>query len=147
MGIYSCRYLVVCIHNWSRFRSAKTLNWTSFKDEYVIYTLQSEFGFNDNICPRSHDQFFVFKRVSKPFFDLSLRLAAEFPRSRRLRMHVDFNKDENVFSYPYYRNTLLGLVQEESKISDAARKVILRQGKPYKKCITRTGFESVLSPV
>ncbi|KAI4941938.1 hypothetical protein J4E91_010488 [Alternaria rosae] len=75
----------------------------------------------------SHDQSFVFKRVSKPFYDLSLRLAADFPESRRLRMHVDLNEDENVLIYPYYQHTLLGLLQEDSKISDAARKKILRQ--------------------
>ncbi|KAF1355930.1 kinase-like protein [Lizonia empirigonia] len=75
----------------------------------------------------SHDQSFVFKRVSKPCYDLSLRLAADFPESRRLRMHVDLNEDENVLIYPYYQHTLLGLLQEDSKISDAARKIILQQ--------------------
>jgi serine/threonine protein kinase len=76
---------------------------------------------------RSQDQSFVFKRVSKPFLDLSLRLAAEFPKSRRLRMHVDLNEDKNVLIYPYYQHTLLGLLQEDSNVSDAARKKILHQ--------------------
>jgi serine/threonine protein kinase len=65
--------------------------------------------------------------VSKPFFDLSLRLAAEFPESRRLRMHVDLNEDENILVYPYYQHTLLGLLQEDSELSNAARKKVLRQ--------------------
>ncbi|KAI8941750.1 hypothetical protein NX059_002954 [Plenodomus lindquistii] len=75
----------------------------------------------------SHGQSSVFKRVSKPFYDLSLRLAADFPESRRLRMHVDLNEDENILIYPYYQQTLLQLLQEDTKISDAARKKILRQ--------------------
>jgi serine/threonine protein kinase len=65
--------------------------------------------------------------VSKPFYDLSLRLAADFPESRQLRMHVDSNEDEHVLIYPYYQNTLLGLLQEDLNISDAARKKILQQ--------------------
>jgi serine/threonine protein kinase len=65
--------------------------------------------------------------VSKPFYDLSLRLAADFPESHRLRMHVDYNEEENVLIYPYYQHTLLSLLQEDPNISDAARKKILRQ--------------------
>jgi hypothetical protein len=42
------------------------------------------------------------KCVSKLFYDLSLRLAANFPKSRQLRMHADFNEDENVLIYLYY---------------------------------------------
>jgi tRNA A-37 threonylcarbamoyl transferase component Bud32 len=42
-------------------------------------------------------------------------------------MHVDSEEDENVLIYLYYQHTLLGLLQEDSKISDAARKKILRQ--------------------
>ncbi|KAH6687104.1 kinase-like domain-containing protein [Verticillium dahliae] len=38
----------------------------------------------------SGDESFVLKRVPRPFYDLSLRLAAEFAGSRRLRMHVDY---------------------------------------------------------
>jgi tRNA A-37 threonylcarbamoyl transferase component Bud32 len=36
-------------------------------------------------------------------------------------------KNENVLIYPYYQHTLLRLRQEDSSISDAARKKILRQ--------------------
>jgi hypothetical protein len=49
-----------------------------------------------NEC-RSGTESFVLKRVvSRPFYDLSIRLAAEFTGSRRLRMHVDCNQDEGV---------------------------------------------------
>ncbi|KAF7671333.1 hypothetical protein GT037_010658, partial [Alternaria burnsii] len=75
----------------------------------------------------SHGQSFVFNRVSKTFYDDSLRLAAGFSESRRLRMHVDSNDEENLLIYPYYQNTLLKLLQEDPEVSDAARKKILRQ--------------------
>jgi serine/threonine protein kinase len=42
-------------------------------------------------------------------------------------MHVDLNEDKNVLIYPYYQHTLLGLLQEDSNVSDAARKKILHQ--------------------
>jgi len=58
---------------------------------------------------------------------MSLRLAADFPESCRLRMHVDSNDEEKLLIYPYYRNTLLRLLQEDPEVSDAARKRILRQ--------------------
>ncbi|KAJ8106331.1 hypothetical protein OPT61_g9608 [Boeremia exigua] len=75
----------------------------------------------------SEGQSFVFKRVSKPFLDLSSRLAADFSKSCRLRMHVDLNEDENILIYPYYQHTLLGLLQEGLNVSDAARQKILRR--------------------
>jgi hypothetical protein len=42
-------------------------------------------------------------------------------------MHVDSNDEEKLLIYPYYRNTLLRLLQEDPEVSDAARKRILRQ--------------------
>jgi tRNA A-37 threonylcarbamoyl transferase component Bud32 len=42
-------------------------------------------------------------------------------------MHVDVSEDEEVLIYPYYQHTLLGLLKEDSNISDAARKKFLRQ--------------------
>lgn len=74
----------------------------------------------------SQDQSFVVKRVSRPFLNLSLRLAAEFSASRRLRMHVDCNEEELILVYPYYKTTLLDLIREDPNISDKARKTILR---------------------
>ncbi|KAJ2907246.1 kinase-like domain-containing protein [Zalerion maritima] len=46
---------------------------------------------------------FVFKRVPRPFYHLSLRLAAEFAGSCRLRMPVDCNQGEGVLVYPYFQ--------------------------------------------
>jgi serine/threonine protein kinase len=76
---------------------------------------------------RSQDQFFVSKRVSKYFYDRSLSLAADFPASRRLRMHVDCNEEESVLVYPYYRSDLLALWQEDPDMSEAVCKIILRR--------------------
>lgn len=58
---------------------------------------------------------------------MSLRLAADFPESRRLRMHVDSNDEEKLLIYPYYRNTPFKLLQEDPEVSVAARKKVLRQ--------------------
>jgi serine/threonine protein kinase len=96
-----------------------------FRAEYVIQ--YHTWDFAQQSWFRSQDQSFVFKRVSKPFYDLSLRLAADFPQSRRLRIHVDSNENENILIYPYYQNTLLGLFKDDTNISDTARKMILRQ--------------------
>ncbi|KAL1794595.1 hypothetical protein ACET3X_006411 [Alternaria dauci] len=74
----------------------------------------------------SHDQSFVSKRVPESYYDVSLRLAADFPHSRRLRLHVDSNDEEKLLIYPYYQNTLLRLLQEDPVLSDAARKKVLR---------------------
>ncbi|KAF1840645.1 kinase-like protein [Cucurbitaria berberidis CBS 394.84] len=74
----------------------------------------------------SGDESFVLKRVSKPFYDQSLRLAAEFAGSRRLRMHVDCNQEECILVYPYFRSTLLALIKEDPDFPLAGQKTILR---------------------
>jgi len=56
-----------------------------------------------------------------------MNLAADFPESRRLRIHVDLSEDEHVLIYSYYQHTPPGLLQEDSEISGSARKKILRQ--------------------
>ncbi|KAK3385633.1 kinase-like domain-containing protein [Podospora didyma] len=58
-------------------------------------------------------QSFVFKRVPRPFFELSLRLA-------------DDNQDEGILIYPYFKDTLLALIKKEPDLSLAGRKKILR---------------------
>ena len=65
--------------------------------------------------------------MSKPFYDLSLRLAADFPKSRRLRVHIDTNEDEDILIYPYYQATMLRLLQADMNVSDVARETILHQ--------------------
>ncbi|CCF38662.1 protein kinase [Colletotrichum higginsianum] len=72
-----------------------------------------------------HNQFVV-KRVPKPFYNMSVRLAAEFAGSPRLRMHVDCNHDESVLVYPYYKCTLLSLIQNDPEFPTLERKKILR---------------------
>ncbi|KAI1395214.1 kinase-like domain-containing protein [Hypoxylon fuscum] len=74
----------------------------------------------------SGNESFVFKRVPRPFYDLSLRLAAEFAGSRRLRMHVDHNQEEGILIYSYFRSTLLGLIQDDPDFPPVERKKILR---------------------
>lgn len=74
----------------------------------------------------SGNESFVFKRVPRPFYDLSLRLATEFTGSRRLRMHVDCNQEEEILIYPSFRGTLLALTQEDPVFPLVERKKILR---------------------
>ncbi|KAK1503905.1 uncharacterized protein CCOS01_16980 [Colletotrichum costaricense] len=77
----------------------------------------------------SQHESFIVKRVPRTFYDLSLRLAAEFASSRRLRMHIDCNLEEGVLIYPYYRSTLLSLIQDddsEDSLPITERKKILR---------------------
>ncbi|CRK24344.1 hypothetical protein BN1708_013929 [Verticillium longisporum] len=78
----------------------------------------------------SGDESFVLKCVPRPFYDLSLRLLAEFAGSRRLRMHIDCNPEEGILVYPYFRGTLLALVQDDPDFPPAERKKILRHVKP-----------------
>ncbi|XDG05990.1 hypothetical protein ABKA04_005605 [Annulohypoxylon sp. FPYF3050] len=75
---------------------------------------------------QSGHEVFVFKRVPRPFYDLSLRLAAEFAGSRRLRMHIDCNQEECILIYPYFRGTLLSLIQDEPGLHVLERKKIMR---------------------
>lgn len=55
--------------------------------------------------------------MSKP----SLRLGDEFAGSRRLRMHVDVNEEENALIYSYFKSTLLALIQEDPKFPPVER--------------------------
>ncbi|AEO62063.1 hypothetical protein MYCTH_2312992 [Thermothelomyces thermophilus ATCC 42464] len=75
----------------------------------------------------SGNESFVLKRVSRPFYDLSQRLAAEFAGSRRLRIHVDSNQEEGILFYPYFRDTLLSLIQRDPDFPVIERKKILRR--------------------
>ncbi|WQF82771.1 Putative protein kinase [Colletotrichum destructivum] len=57
---------------------------------------------------------------------MSLRLAAEFAGSYSLRMHIDCNHDESTLVYPYYKTTLLSLIQNDPEFPTLERKKILR---------------------
>ena len=76
---------------------------------------------------RSGNESFVLKRVPRPFYDQSVHLAAEFEGSRRLRMHVDCNQEEGILVYPYFRCTLLALIQDDPEFPVPERKKILRR--------------------
>ncbi|TAQ83182.1 hypothetical protein B7494_g8496 [Chlorociboria aeruginascens] len=79
----------------------------------------------------SGNESFALKRVSTPFYHRSLRLATEFSGSRRLRMHIDCNQEDYILIYPYFRSTLLALIdQEDPDFPPAERKIILRHIKP-----------------
>ncbi|OTA31716.1 hypothetical protein BTJ68_08680 [Hortaea werneckii EXF-2000] len=75
----------------------------------------------------SEDDHFVVKRVTRPFYDLSKRLASEFGSSSRLRMHVDCNDEEAVLVFPYYETTLLALIQGDPEFPTEGRMKVLRQ--------------------
>ncbi|KAI7714674.1 hypothetical protein KC353_g6679 [Hortaea werneckii] len=75
----------------------------------------------------SEDDYFVVKRVTRQFYDLSKRLASEFGSSSRLRVHVDCNEEEAVLVSPYYETTLLGLIQGDPEFPTEGRMKILRQ--------------------
>lgn len=75
---------------------------------------------------RSASESFVVKRVPRHFFDLSLRLGAEFKGSRRLRLHCDHDQEEAVLAFPYFKSTLLALLQNDPEFPPSGRKKILR---------------------
>lgn len=78
------------------------------------------------ISSRSQNECFVLKAVTKPFFELSQTLAAEFAGSSRLRMHIDCNERQDILVYPYFRDTLLGLIQNDPDFPPTERKKILQ---------------------
>ncbi|KAH7333305.1 hypothetical protein BKA65DRAFT_527512 [Rhexocercosporidium sp. MPI-PUGE-AT-0058] len=61
----------------------------------------------------SRNEFFVLKPVGRSFYALSRTLTAEFAGSRRLRIHVDCNETEDILVYPYFRDTLLAIIQND----------------------------------
>ncbi len=64
--------------------------------------------------------------MPRPFFDLAERIATDFAGSRRLRLHVDSNQEEGILIYPYFKETLLALIQNNPDLSDVERKKIIR---------------------
>ncbi|KAI1826799.1 kinase-like domain-containing protein [Xylaria intraflava] len=75
----------------------------------------------------SQGESFVFKRVTRTLYNLALGVAAEFEGSRRLRLHVDCNHEQCVLVYPYFKTTLLTLIQEDPDFPPAERKRILQR--------------------
>ncbi|KAH9220257.1 kinase-like domain-containing protein [Leptodontidium sp. 2 PMI_412] len=50
-----------------------------------------------------------------------------FAGSRRLRMHIDCNEIEDILVYPYFRDTLLGIIQNDPDFPTTERKKILQR--------------------
>lgn len=75
---------------------------------------------------RSGDKIFVYKRVPKPFFNLSQCIARDFPSSQRLRMHVDCNSKESILVYTHYQDTLLSLLKDDPEFPPDERLKIMR---------------------
>lgn len=48
--------------------------------------------------------------MPESFFQLSQELAREFAGTRRLRLHVDYNEEEQTLVYEYFRHTFLALL-------------------------------------
>ncbi len=64
--------------------------------------------------------------MSESFFSLSRRLESDFAGTRRLRMHIDYNQEERILVYDYFRDTLLALIRDHPDFPPAERKKILR---------------------
>ncbi|KAI1756106.1 kinase-like domain-containing protein [Xylaria castorea] len=110
------------------FRMASTIVGDSGR-VYVKSDVLQRNREDDNLSifkAESENQSFALKRVSRPFYNMSVRLATEFAGSRRLRMHVDCNQKEGVLIYPYYTTTLLSLIQDKPDFSPTQRYKILR---------------------
>lgn len=75
---------------------------------------------------RSAGKSFVYKRVPKPFFDLSQRMAGDFSSPRWLRMHIDCSSKESILVYAYFRDTLLALLRDDPAFPPNERLKIMR---------------------
>ncbi|PSN59785.1 kinase-like protein [Corynespora cassiicola Philippines] len=75
----------------------------------------------------SGDEHFALKRTTKPYFDLSQRIAVDISGSHRLRVHVDYNQDEGILIYTLFKTTPLALLQQDPDFPSEGRKTILRR--------------------
>ncbi|GAB1732624.1 hypothetical protein NU195Hw_g3713t1 [Hortaea werneckii] len=75
---------------------------------------------------KSAGKSFVYKRVPKPFFDLSQRMAGDFSSPRWLRMHIDCSSKESILVYAYFRDTLLALLRDDPAFPPNERLKIMR---------------------
>jgi serine/threonine protein kinase len=67
------------------------------------------------------------KPVSQSIFELSQELKHEFGTSCRIRTHIDYNEEESVLIYEYFKENLLSLVKNNPDLPIEARKSILRE--------------------
>lgn len=64
--------------------------------------------------------------MPRQFYNISQRLASEFDGSSRLRLHIDCNQEEGVLVFPYFKSTLLALIQGNPDFPPEGRQKILR---------------------
>ncbi|KAL6240886.1 hypothetical protein RBB50_012145 [Rhinocladiella similis] len=76
---------------------------------------------------RWQDKPFVLKSVSQSIFELSQELEHEFGDSLRLRTHIDYNEEERVLVYEYFKDNSLSFVKNNPDLPIKARKFILRE--------------------
>ena len=70
---------------------------------------------------------FVLKPVFPSIFEISEELKHEFGNNCRIRTHIDYNEEDGVLVYEYYKGNLLSLVKNNPDLSIDARKFILRE--------------------
>ncbi len=102
---------------------------TVFKASYIpcaLNAVPSQHRHVTDRAPRRGNEPVVFKQESQSVFDLSRRLADEFAGSRRLRLPIDFSPADRIVVYPYFRDTLLGLVRADPEFPRAELKKVLR---------------------
>ncbi|TQN70115.1 L-type lectin-domain containing receptor kinase S.1, partial [Colletotrichum shisoi] len=68
----------------------------------------------------------VFNHVSDSIYKLSQRLGTEFADCHWLRMPIDYNDDEYIVVYPYFKDTMLNLVRADPDFPEGALKKALR---------------------
>jgi len=66
------------------------------------------------------------KHISEQFFRISQQIANDFPSTKRLRVHTDTNKEGLILVYPYFRDTLLTLVEKDPEFPPPERLKIMR---------------------
>ncbi|KAH9865496.1 hypothetical protein J1614_009081 [Plenodomus biglobosus] len=78
---------------------------------------------------KSGNDAFILKRVWPGTYNMNMQLAAELGDCRGLRMHIDYKQDENesILVYPYFRDTLLGLIKDDPNLHMLQRMKILRR--------------------
>jgi len=79
---------------------------------------------NESSC---EDRPFVLKPVSQSIFEFSQELRHEFGNSGRLRTHIDYNEEECVLVYEYFKDNLLSFVKNNPDLPIEGRKFILRE--------------------
>ena len=96
--------------------------------EYVLKPLILSWKNIHVFVIRSHGEKFAVKRIPPSHFgrlrSLETRLASS---SQHLRVHTDHNEEESTLMYPFYKSTLLRLIQEDKDFPPEERRVILRR--------------------